>query len=668
METNGQPQESSPQKHEEDVVGSFWACYTTPGGASYYYNYRSRESTWQQPVGVVIHAKPARPGPPIAWKRLGQTEWKVVLSDSGEEYFYNNDTKKSSWVLPPEVQAQFLPSDLHPPTAARQPTRYSSTKSVSASGLHPSAQPSEAHCLSPSLQSSLASSFSSSSPPSSSATQTAYAIEGGGSVLASVKRKLGEEPNAEEASSPSFEIQSDGGPSLEAAYRENESDSTGQHAEDMERDYQQRVATFTQLLREQNLTPFSSWDKELPKLCFDPRFKVLPKHSDRRAIFENYVKNIKHEERSAKRQRIETGKQQFQGLLEEHISLLKEGISFEQFCREVGEQNATLPLAKRKKMFNAKIAYLQAKKEEGERRKPHKITVLIILSFAKEKRVQQETTRTDFINMLKGCSFIESWSSWNDVKERLRGDSRYEAVRSSREREELFLQYIRSISKDYEKKERKQREEASKRERERQVQRRRDQELREINSRKAEFTKEEAIARFQTLLSERVRDYNASWRKSRSTLESDSRFSHSLLSLPEKEQLFRAHTASLLENIYSDFDKLLIEMDLINFTTKWEEAVPLLEKDARFKRVPSDETRQRRFAQHCNVLHSTARKEFLQLLSETKSITSDTSTHGPKYEALISQIRSDKRYKQMECSPEERQQLLHAYLSRLTQH
>jgi hypothetical protein len=27
------------------------------------------------------------------------------------------------------------------------------------------------------------------------------------------------------------------------------------------------------MLREKKLTPFSKWDKELPRLCVDPRFK-----------------------------------------------------------------------------------------------------------------------------------------------------------------------------------------------------------------------------------------------------------------------------------------------------------------------------------------------------------------------------------------------------------
>lgn len=75
-----------------------------------------------------------------------------------------------------------------------------------------------------------------------------------------------------------------------------------------------------QMLKEKNLLPFGTWERELPKFAFDPRFKsklsndfelnfsVLPDVSDRKAVFEDFVKNKMEEERKDRRDRFMNAK------------------------------------------------------------------------------------------------------------------------------------------------------------------------------------------------------------------------------------------------------------------------------------------------------------------------------------------------------------------------
>jgi len=50
---------------------------------------------------------------------------------------------------------------------------------------------------------------------------------------------------------------------------------------------QRRKAEFKQLLLEKNVTPGGTWEKELPKFCFDKRTEeLLPLASDRKAVFQ----------------------------------------------------------------------------------------------------------------------------------------------------------------------------------------------------------------------------------------------------------------------------------------------------------------------------------------------------------------------------------------------
>jgi len=53
-----------------------------------------------------------------------------------------------------------------------------------------------------------------------------------------------------------------------------ESGSESSESEEGEGERERRVETFRAMLRDKRVAPFSSWDKELPKFVFDPRFKV----------------------------------------------------------------------------------------------------------------------------------------------------------------------------------------------------------------------------------------------------------------------------------------------------------------------------------------------------------------------------------------------------------
>jgi len=71
------------------------------------------------------------------------------------------------------------------------------------------------------------------------------------------------------------------------------------------------------MLKERGVAPFSKWEKELPKIVFDPRFKAIPSHSTRRAIFDHYVRTRAEEERKEKRAAQKAAVEAYKELLEE---------------------------------------------------------------------------------------------------------------------------------------------------------------------------------------------------------------------------------------------------------------------------------------------------------------------------------------------------------------
>ena len=64
------------------------------------------------------------------------------------------------------------------------------------------------------------------------------------------------------------------------------------------------------------MSAFSTWEKELHKIVFDPRYLLLTSR-ERKQVFEQYVKERAEEERREKHRRLREKKDAFRGLLDE---------------------------------------------------------------------------------------------------------------------------------------------------------------------------------------------------------------------------------------------------------------------------------------------------------------------------------------------------------------
>ena len=64
------------------------------------------------------------------------------------------------------------------------------------------------------------------------------------------------------------------------------------------------------------VSAFSTWDKELPKFCFDKRYLLLST-KERRAAFEDFIRERADEERREKKSKLKEVKEGFRMLLAE---------------------------------------------------------------------------------------------------------------------------------------------------------------------------------------------------------------------------------------------------------------------------------------------------------------------------------------------------------------
>ncbi|KAM4748189.1 transcription elongation regulator 1 isoform 1-T1 [Rhinophrynus dorsalis] len=417
-----------------------------------------------------------------------------------------------------------------------------------------------------------------------------------------------------------------------------------------------RMKQFRDMLLERGVSAFSTWEKELHKIVFDPRYLLLnPK--ERKQVFDQYVKTRAEEERKEKKNKIMQAKDDFKRMMEE--GKVNPRVTFSEFASKHGRDvrfKAIEKMKDRELLFTEYMVAARKKEKEDSKNKGEKV-------------------RLDFFDLLSN-HHLDGQSRWSKIKDKIENDPRYKAVESSSAREELFKLYIEKIAKnlDTEKEkelERQARIEASLREREREVQKARSEQTKEIDREREQHKREEAIQNFKALLSDMVRSSDVSWSDTKRTLRKDHRWeSGSLLEREEKEKLFSEHIDALTKKKREHFRQLLDETYAITLTSTWKEVKKIIKEDPRcIKFSSSDRKKQREFEEYIRDKHITAKADFRTLLKETKFITyrskklvQESDQHLKDVEKIL---QNDKRYLVLDCIPEERRKLIISYVDDL---
>uniref|UniRef100_A0A673CU61 Pre-mRNA-processing factor 40 homolog A n=1 Tax=Sphaeramia orbicularis TaxID=375764 RepID=A0A673CU61_9TELE len=198
--TNGSPQEEQPKKK------SLWTEHKSLDGKTYYYNTETKQSTWEKPDELKSPAE----------QMLSKCPWKEYKSDTGKPYYYNSQTKESRWTKPKELE------DLE------------------------------------------------------------------GKVLLFVLAGQNEER-----------------PELQKkTYKWNTKEEAKQ--------------AFKELLKEKGVSSNSSWEQAMKMIINDPRYSALPKLSEKKQAFNAYKVQTEKEEKEEARIKYKESKETFQRFLENH--------------------------------------------------------------------------------------------------------------------------------------------------------------------------------------------------------------------------------------------------------------------------------------------------------------------------------------------------------------
>ncbi|TPX69936.1 hypothetical protein SpCBS45565_g02103 [Spizellomyces sp. 'palustris'] len=667
---NGQPPiRPPPPPPGPPLVHLAWSEHRDPNGSFYYYNSITKESRWERPAEYRPPPPPPRPSMaaapahqipqpstqlipagtdenserkvaspsvpasehPIGIKKLPSTKWAIVLTSKDHEFFYNLETKESVWDMPDEIGdliGQLIAEAMGVDIGEDGDEVYSEAELEE--------EPNEV--------------MDEEIDVNATGTASKRKAEDNEEAEAGAKRRKGDE-----APEPS-----------------------GDDAKAETLTQEQKNEEFTKLLREMDVSPYSTWEKELPKIIHDRRYTLIGTLKERKQVFDQYCKVRVVELREEKKHKVKDTKEAYLSLLKVEVTYRTRWDDFSRkFKRD--ERFAQFDAKEREPLFKAHIAAL--KENELDR-----------------KRSETRAAKDSFIQLLRETKEVDIDASWRRIKRLIEDDRRYQAVRSSGEREEIFRDYIRKLTeedgeqqrrleKEKKERDRKAREEASLREREAQVRREQSRLNRERNMHRESLQKEDATTLFQTMLVDFVRNADAKWRYARETMERDSRWERCrALDDIKKERLFSEHLARLQEKRLAAFHSAL--RDTTDLTTTWDQVRGWILQDPRARKLATfddldefEDVVKRTFERFQSERKEKARSDLLELLGEnnfvrfhvkqavveTRAKSLEKGEGEPKegdewghisLEEIMKVLMEDKRYIQLDAYAEERDRLV----------
>uniref|UniRef100_A0AAX7VG31 Pre-mRNA-processing factor 40 homolog A n=1 Tax=Astatotilapia calliptera TaxID=8154 RepID=A0AAX7VG31_ASTCA len=208
---------------------SVWTEHKSLDGKTYYYNTETKQSTWEKPDELKSPAE----------QMLSKCPWKEYKSDTGKPYYYNSQTKESRWTKPKELED----------------------------------------------------------------------LEGKARYL--IISKLLYERELQKCSvsiiffALSVEVVKEERPELQKkTYKWNTKEEAKQ--------------AFKELLKEKGVSSNSSWEQAMKLIINDPRYSALPKLSEKKQAFNAYKVQTEKEEKEEARIKYKESKETFQRFLENH--------------------------------------------------------------------------------------------------------------------------------------------------------------------------------------------------------------------------------------------------------------------------------------------------------------------------------------------------------------
>uniref|UniRef100_A0A8C2IBE5 Pre-mRNA-processing factor 40 homolog A n=1 Tax=Cyprinus carpio TaxID=7962 RepID=A0A8C2IBE5_CYPCA len=306
---------------------SVWTEHKSLDGKTYYYNTETKQSTWEKPDELKSPAE----------QMLSKCPWKEYKSDTGKPYYYNSQTKESRWTKPKELE------DLEAMIKAEE----NGTADVVAPGTTPA------------LISQSESSVTVAAVAETEATMATVATEEQPSHVPAQVAEVSSDVtvnSTEEAPSvetqPSNDVSKEERPELvKKVYKWNTKEEAKQ--------------AFKELLKEKGVSSNASWEQAMKLIINDPRYSALPKLSEKKQAFNAYKVQTEKEEKEEARIKYKESKETFQRFLENHEKMTST-TRYKKAEQMFGDQEvwSCVPERDRQEIYEDVLFYLAKKEKE----------------------------------------------------------------------------------------------------------------------------------------------------------------------------------------------------------------------------------------------------------------------------------------------------------------
>ncbi|XP_028625022.1 pre-mRNA-processing factor 40 homolog A isoform X8 [Grammomys surdaster] len=309
---------------------SMWTEHKSPDGRTYYYNTETKQSTWEKPDDLKTPAE----------QLLSKCPWKEYKSDSGKPYYYNSQTKESRWAKPKELedleamikaeesskQEECTTTSTAPVPTTEIPTTMSTMAAAEAAAAVVAAAAAAAAAANANTSTTPTNAVGSVpvAPEPEVASIVATAVDNENTVTVSTEEQA-QLANTTAIQDLSGDISSNTGE--EPSKQETVTDFTPKKEEEesqpAKKTYtwntkEEAKQAFKELLKEKRVPSNASWEQAMKMIINDPRYSALAKLSEKKQAFNAYKVQTEKEEKEEARSKYKEAKESFQRFLENH--------------------------------------------------------------------------------------------------------------------------------------------------------------------------------------------------------------------------------------------------------------------------------------------------------------------------------------------------------------
>ncbi|KAJ8764740.1 hypothetical protein K2173_009128 [Erythroxylum novogranatense] len=452
-----------------------WIEHISANGRRYYYNKRTKQSTWEKPYELMTTIERAD----------ASTDWKEYTSPDGRKYYYNRVTKSSKWEIPEELKVareqiekattlELESENLGSPPSASVPPSLDKTPSRADTSTVVHEMPSSPVFIAPvaAVDYQLQSDSESPNIPvvSSSAATNIDDVKTNMSpddvisasmetIIPAVDSVMAPRNDSNCISTRDIPSSADKVPTQdkeEAEKADEKADKVNSISLD-ERlvtqepvsyaDKQEAKNAFRSLLESSNVGSDWTWDQAMRVIINDKRYGALRTLGERKQAFNEFLGQKKKLEVEERRIKQKIAREEFRKMLEESTEL-----------------TSSTRWSKLVTMFENDERF---KVIERERERRDLIETYLKELADKERAKAQEERKhniMEYRKFLESCDFIKATTQWRKVQDRLETDDRCLRLEKI-DRLEIFQDYLRDLEKEEEEQRKIQKEELRKLER-----------------------------------------------------------------------------------------------------------------------------------------------------------------------------------------------------------